>query len=337
MIQALSDKHSDFKNILVLNFGQLGDVIMSLPALHAIREKFPTAKITVMGGKAVAEIVKLSGFSDELIIVDRVKLRDSARIWSIKQIFKIIGDVRGRKFDFVIDIHSLPETNLLGFISGAKKRLYGNRESRSLDSLANFPAKPPKEDKAKHLTDRYLDILKSLEIENPKRFVQISPTQKELEEVKQIFHNLGISKTKTLVGLFLGAGHPSRRWKLDNFVELANELVKDTTLQVLVFLGPEEADLIDEVKTKFPKETIIIEGLTLLQLFAALSFLKVLVSNDTGPMHLGAIAGASIVLVLDKNAPTSYLPLTDKLDIVSGKEIAEITVEEVFQATIKSV
>ena len=310
---------------------------MSLPALHAIREKFPTAKITVMGGKAVAEIVKLSGFSDELIIVDRVKLRDSARIWSIKQIFKIIGDVRGRKFDFVIDIHSLPETNLLGFISGAKKRLYGNRESRSLDSLANFPAKPPKEDKAKHLTDRYLDILKSLEIENPKRFVQISPTQKELEEVKQIFHNLGISKTKTLVGLFLGAGHPSRRWKLDNFVELANELVKDTTLQVLVFLGPEEADLIDEVKTKFPKETIIIECLTLLQLFAALSFLKVLVSNDTGPMHLGAIAGASIVLVLDKNAPTSYLPLTDKLDIVSGKEIAEITVEEVFQATIKSV
>lgn len=333
----MSDQSLDFKNILVLNFGQLGDVIMSIPALYAIREKFPTAKITVMGGKAVAEIVKLSGFADELIIVDRVKLRDSAKLWSIKEIFKIIGDVRNRKFDFVIDIHSLPETNLLGFISGAKKRLYGNRESRSLDSLANFPNKPPKEDKAKHLTDRYLDIITALEIENPKRFVQIAPQQKELEEVKQIFQNLGISADKTLVGLFLGAGHPSRRWKLDNFVDLAKNLVKDENLQVLVFLGPEEADLVEEVKTKFPKETVIIDKLTLLQLFAALSFLKVFISNDTGPMHLGAIAGASIVLILDKNAPTTYLPLTDKLEIVSGKEIAEISVEEVFQATKKSV
>jgi ADP-heptose:LPS heptosyltransferase len=333
LIQALSDANLDFKNILVLDFGQLGDVIMSLPALNAIREKFPTAKITVMGGKAVAEIVKLSGFSDELIIVDRVKLRDSARIWSIKQIFKIIGNVRSQKFDFVIDIHSLPETNLLGFISGAKKRLYANRESRSLDSLGNFRPNPPEEDKSKHLTDRYLDILKSLEIENPKRFVQISPQQKEIEEVRQIFQILGISEEKPLVGLFLGAGHPSRRWKLDNFVELANELVKDKTLQSLVFLGPEEADLVDEVKTKFPKETIIIDKLSLLQFFAALSFLQVLISNDTGPMHLGAIAGASIVLVLDKNAPTTYLPLTEKLEIVSGKGINEISVEEVFQAT----
>lgn len=326
---------SDSQNILVLNFGQLGDVILSLPALCAIRQKFPFAKITVMCGKSVAEIVKLSGFSDEQIIVDRVKLRDSNKIWSIRQIFKIIGDVRRRNFDFVIDIHSLSETNLLGFFSGAKKRLYGNRESRSLDSLGNFHTKPPKEDKSKHLTDRYLDVLKALGIENPKRFVQISPPEKEIEEVSRLFECLEISNTKTLVGIFLGAGHPSRRWKLDNFVELAEKLVEDETLQVLVFLGPEEADLAEEVKTKFPKEVVIIEKLTLLQFFAALSFLRILISNDTGPMHLGAIGGVSIVLILDKNAPTTYLPLTEKLEIVSGKEIASISVEEVFQATLR--
>lgn len=289
-----------------------------------------------MCGKSVAEIVKLSGFSDEQIIVDRVKLRDSAKLWSIRQIFKIIGDVRSRKFDFVIDLHSLPETNLLGFFSGAKKRLYGNRESRSLDSLGKFRPKPPLEDKSKHLTDRYLDILIALGIENPQRFVQISPPNREVEEVSRIFQNLEISDDKTLVGLFLGAGHPSRRWKLDNFVELAEKLVKDETLQVLVFLGPEEADLVEEVKTKFPQKVIIIEKLTLLQFFAALSFLRVLVSNDTGPMHLGAIAGASIVLVLDKNAPTTYLPLTEKLEIVTGKEIDKINVEEVFEAANKT-
>jgi heptosyltransferase II len=333
----LSDKDLDFRNILVINFGQLGDVILSLPALCAIRQKFSAAKITVMCGKSVAEIVKLSGFADEQIIVDRVKLRDSKKLWSIRQIFKIVGEVRAEKFDFVIDIHSLSETNLLGFFSGAKKRLYGNRESRSLDSLGNFQPKPPAEDKSKHLTDRYLDILESLDIKNPKRFVQISPPEKEIAEVRQIFSGLGISKDKTLVGIFLGAGHPSRRWKLDNFVELAEKLVKDESLQILVFLGPEEADLVEEVRAKFPNEVIIVEKLTLLQFFAALSFLRVLISNDTGPMHLGAIAGASIVLILDKNAPTTYLPLTQKLEIVTGKEIADISVEEVFQTALKIV
>ena len=328
----MSHTDLDFKNILVLNFGQLGDVILSLPALSAIREKFPTAKITVMGGKAVAQIVTLSGFSDDQIIVDRVKLRDSAKLWSIRQILKLIGETRTKKFDFVIDLHSLSETNLLGFISGAKKRLYGNRKSRSLDLLGNFQPKPPQEDKHKHLTDRYLDILKPLGIENSKRFVQILPQEKEIEEVKQLFKKLEIGE-KTLVGLFLGAGHPSRRWDLDNFVRLAKELSKDETLQLLVFLGPEEADLREEVRAKFPPNIIIIDNLTLLQFFAALSFLRVLISNDTGPMHLGAIAGAAVVLILDKRAPTTYLPLTNKLEIVTGAEIDKISVAEVFQAT----
>lgn len=330
----MSDKHLDFKNILVLNFGQLGDVILSLPALFAIREKFTNAKITVMGGKAVADIVRFSGFSDDQIIVDRVKLRDSNKLWSIKEIFKLIGDVRQEKFDFIIDLHSLSETNLLGFLSGAKKRLYANRQSRSLDVLGKFQPKPPKEDKNKHLTDRYLDVIKPLGLENPKRFVEILPPSKEIEEVRQIFADLGIKK-KILVGLFLGAGHPSRRWSIDNFVELTKKLSEDESLQILVFLGPEELELLPEVKAKFPSDIIIINKLKLLQFFAAMSFLTVLVSNDTGPMHLAAVAGASIVLILDKRAPTTYLPLTEKIEIVSTGEIEQIGVEDVFQAARK--
>ena len=329
----MAAKDLDFKNILILNFGQLGDVIMSLPALFAVREKFPQARITVMGGKAVADFVKLSGFSDEQLIVDRVKLRDSNKIWSIKQILKLVGQVRSEKFDFIIDLHSLSETNLLGFLSGAKNRLYANRESRSLDVLGRFRPRPPKEEKSKHLTDRYLDVLRPLGIEDPKRFVEIRPPENELIEARRIFRDLGIEKTP--VGLFLGAGHPSRRWSLDNFAALAGKLAEDESLQVLVFLGPEEADLFVEVKAKFPPQTIILDKLKLLTFFAALSFLRVLVSNDTGPMHMGAIAGTSIVLVLDERAPTTYLPLTEKIEIVSTGQIDEISVEDVYRATKK--
>lgn len=328
----MSDKDLDFKNILVLNFGQLGDVLMSLPALSAIRDKFPNSKITVMGGKAVAQIVTLSGFSDEQIIVDRVQLRDSPKLWSIRQILKLTKNVRHEKFDFVIDLHSLSETNLLGFVSGAKKRLYANRESRSLDSLGNFQPKPPKEDKSKHLTDKYLEVLLPIGIKNANRFVKIPPPSAEVTEIQELFNNLGILTEKTLIGMFLGAGHPSRRWSLDNFVELSKKLLQNDAVQILVFLGPEELDLIGEVKAKLPPEVFILHSLKLASFFAALSFLQILVSNDTGPMHLGAIAGASIVLILDERAPLTYLPLTEKLAVVRSGKIDEISVAEIFEA-----
>jgi ADP-heptose:LPS heptosyltransferase len=119
-------------NILIIDFGQLGDVVMSLPALRAVREKFPLARITVAVGKPSGEIINLSGYADAAIEVDRVAMRDGFKPLSILKILDVVKDVRRRQFDFVIDLHSFSETNLLGFFSGAPKRLFARRRGRSL-------------------------------------------------------------------------------------------------------------------------------------------------------------------------------------------------------------
>src|SRR5690242_21096755 len=80
----------------------------------------------------------------------------------------MVSDVRRRLFDLVIDLHSLYETNILGFLSGARHRLYANRESRSLDFLGNFRHRPEKEDKSKHLSDFYLAVLAPLGVSGSK-------------------------------------------------------------------------------------------------------------------------------------------------------------------------
>src|ERR1700674_2316989 len=159
----------DPRNILVIDFGQLGDVVLSLPALRAIRERFPRAKITVAVGKPGAEVVNLSGYSDATLVVDRVSLRDGFKPVSVLRLIKLVKDIRGKKFDFVIDLHSLSETNLLGFLSGAPKRLYARKAGRSLDYLANFDPPPPIETdhRKRHLIDRYLDVLIPLGIRRP--------------------------------------------------------------------------------------------------------------------------------------------------------------------------
>ncbi len=328
-------KSLNFKpqNILVINFGQLGDVVLSLPAWQIIREKFPSAKITALVGKASAEIIEITDFVDEKIVVDRVRLRDSGKVWSIAQIFKLAGQIRGKKFDFIIDLHSLYETNLLGFLSGAKYRLYANRENRSLDFLGNFKPKPPREDKTKHLTEHYLSILEPLgRTENAERFIKLRPRSADVETVENLLQNYNVAGKK-LVALFPGAGHASRRWSLENFAQLAKLLSEDENLQPIVFLGPEEKNLRVEVEEKFPAKTIIFDRLTIPQFAAALSLALVLISNDTGAIHIGAVVGISIVLILDKRAPTTYLPQTDKLSVVRSGTLAEISVEEVYTAT----
>lgn len=320
------------QNILIVHFGQIGDVILSLPALRAVRERFPAARITALIGKSGAEIVELSGFSDESIIVDRVRLRDGNKLISIRDVFKITRDVRRRRFDFVVDLHSLYETNILGFLSGAPHRLYANRENRSLDFLAKFNPAPPSEDKTEHLTDRYLSVLAPLGIEKAPAFVELPPNQSDLKAIERILRESNVGSEK-LVGLFPGAGHPSRRWKLENFAACARLLEAEKDVRTIVFLGPEEKDLRPQIEEKFPPETLVVDNLSLREFAAALSRLTVLISNDTGAAHIGAIAGTHIILVMDKNAPTTYLPLTEKKTVVRSGALDAIEVEEVYAPT----
>src|SRR5947207_3174347 len=105
----------DPRNILIIDFGQLGDVVMSLPALRAVREKFALARITVAVGKPSGAVVEMSGYADAIIEVDRVAIRDGFKPLSMLKIIDVVKDVRRRQFDFVIDLHSFSETNLLGF------------------------------------------------------------------------------------------------------------------------------------------------------------------------------------------------------------------------------
>lgn len=324
----MAQAHPQYKNILIIHFGQLGDVVLGLPALRAIREYFADAKITVMSGTSTAEIIRLADMADEQIAVDRVKLRDGNRLASIAEMGRLVKDVRGRGFDLVIDLNSLYETNLLGILSGAKHRLFANRHRRSFDRFSNFPVKPPAEDRTKHHTDRYLAVLEALGLNNIHRTVTVSPPSGSVEKANAFLKAHRIAN-KMIIGLFLGAGHPTRRWSVDNFVEVARRLSKDPGKRVLVFLGPEESDMRDGLDEIFGDAAIVVEEMPLSDFLAMLSVLKVLVVGDTGPMHLGAIAGTGIVLLSVIGSPTIFRPLVENLRVLDDRPIAEITVDQV--------
>src|ERR1043166_6945524 len=267
----------DPRNILVIDFGQLGDVVLSLPALRAVREKFPRSQITVAAGKPSGEIVRMSGYADATIEIDRVAMRDGFKPLSILKILSVVKDVRQRKFDFVIDLHSFSETNLLGFLSGAKKRLFARRRGRSLDFLSNFRPRPPIEttNRARHQVDRYLDVLTPLGVADADRVPRLTTRAVNDREIDRVLSKSKADAGTPLAGLFPGAGSEERRWPLERFAQLAEILIHGDRVRPIIFLGPEERHLLSEIKAKFPSEVVVLDRLTIPQLAAALARLAV--------------------------------------------------------------
>lgn len=323
------------QNILVIDFGQLGDVVLSLPALRAIRDRFPKAQITVIVGKPGAEVVSLSGYANVTRAVDRVLLRDGPKLISIARIAKLVKEVRHAKYDFVIDLHSLSETNLLGFLSGAPQRLYSRRPGRSLNYLANFNPKPPVEEdhRKRHLVDRYLDVLLPLKVTGADRRPRLRTRSEDDVLIDRLLKKEKADSGSLMIGFFPGAGHPSRRWPLERFAELAEYLVRNDDVRPIVFAGPEERELLPRIKELFPRSAVVFDRLTIPQMAAAQARLAALVSNDTGPMHVAAAVGTPVVLLLDRRAPDSYLPLGTQHRVIYSSTIPEIEVEEVYSAT----
>jgi len=323
----------DPRNILVIDFGQLGDVVLSLPALAAIRHRFPRARVTVAVGGSAASVVEMAGVADEALAVDRVGLRDGPKHLSVWQIGKLVLDVRRRKFDFVIDLHSLSETNLLGFLSGARRRLYARRPTRSLDYLSNFQPPPPVEDRKKHAIDRYLDVLAPLGVGRVSRVPRLPVGEEDSRAVEEILRKAKAATDAPLVGIFPGAGHPSRRWPIENFAELAWRLERNDSVRTVVFAGPEERRLVRDARSKFPPSAVVLDRLTVRQLAAAAARLSVFVSNDTGPMHIAAAVGTPVVILMQHHPMFNcYIPPGERHRVVAATTIEAITVELAYTA-----
>jgi ADP-heptose:LPS heptosyltransferase len=260
-------------------------------------------------------------------------LRDGSKVVSVIRIAKLVGEVRRRRFDLVIDLHSLSETNLLGFLSGASRRLFARRPRRSLDYLSNFQPAPPPEDRSKHAIDRYLDVVRPLGVGEVSRTPRLPVREEDGRAVDEMLRKAGALHGGPLVGLFPGAGHPCRRWPLERFAELARALEFNDSVRSVVFAGPEERKLVQKARGQFPENALVLDRLTVPQLAAAAERMSVFVSNDTGPMHVAAAVGTPVVILMQYHPMFNcYIPPGERHRVVAGRSIEDIPVSEAYAA-----
>jgi ADP-heptose:LPS heptosyltransferase len=311
-------------NILAIRFARLGDVLLLLPALARLKEEFPEARVVLMTGHRCSPIAELCPAIDEVISVDRVAMRDG-RIWNaIRQMTRLVRDIRRRNFDIVIDFHSFRETNLLTGLSGASTRIGLKRYQAPYWGFC-FNQPPILEDKSLHVLEMFQKVVEAVTKRSGSADVVASFSPRPYLVLS------GVVRDRKKLVLFVDAPALDRIWPPERFAAVANFGIETLGATVVVISSSSGVDLARRVResSRHPEDISTETDLTLPRLAATIASARLLVSNDTGPMHIGPAVGVPTLGLFSVGFPEHFRPVGPDDRYLRGVPIERIEVREV--------
>jgi len=294
-------------NILIVKLSAIGDVIHTLPSLTALRKLYPDAHITWVVEEAAADLVKNHPDLDAVIISRRKSWsRDFQkgqfrRPWEELQSF--IKTVRQRPYDLVIDFHGLFKSSIIVFFSDGKRKL-GYNSLQELSGL--FLNEKIPEDMNKHAVERYLDFPRYLGAKIDKaRFVL--PSNQEAEEKIRILMDEYNLEDKKFIAINPVAYWETKLWSNEKFARLA-DLIHDKLQMKVVFTGSAK-EPIEKISSSMTTESINLGGATtLLDLASLYKKARIVITTDSGPMHLAAAVETPVIALFGPTDPSRTGP-----------------------------
>lgn len=313
------------KSVLVVRqHDQLGDLLLSTPAIHALRSRFPQAHLAVIARHYTHPVLLNNPDIDEVLVFpEKVRLATPARLWAL---------IKGlsRHYDLAVVLntvsHSL-SSDILAWLSGARWRLGsaehpfpGARGAPFYNLVSPAPAGRV------HETMRNLAILEHLGIRAGDLGERMELAGEERDRGEEVLWKHHLLPEKT-IGLNLGAYQMPNRWPYRNYAALADWLVGENGFQVAAFWGPREEELGELFLGAVNVEVTPLPGLDLRQLASVLGRLRLVVCNDTGIMHLSAATGTPTFAVFGQNDPEYWRPLNRNFYGVWGPDKARASAE----------
>lgn len=298
-----------WKHVLVRATNWLGDAIMCLPALHALRGALPEARITILGLAWVKELYEGESFADDFIDYPKGWKKGA---WRKKQ--ALVGELRSRNFDAALLFQNAFEAAAIVRLAGIAERVGYDRDGRG---WLLSEAVPVPELKGRHERFYYLELLRragvidGYDTESP---ISLGRASKAREAGRARLEG-------AFVGVSPGAAFGSaKRWYADRFAEAAVEIAKARGTGVAVFGSPEESALAAEVARMIAAEGVRVEnfaGRTKLREFIELAAaMELMLTNDSGAMHVAYAVGTPSVTVFGSTDHIGTGPVGAKARIV---------------------
>jgi len=315
--------------ILLVRLRQIGDVVFTTPAIHAVRQRFPDAYLSYIVEPAAAPIVIDNPHLNEVVIAPRGR---GAR--GLLADLALGRRLRAARFDLVIDFHGGPRASLLAWLSRAPVRLGYEVAGRSWMYTQRIAR--PRDLRPRHSVENQWDLLAPLGIGPPDRSrfpVEMAVDAAAAASVGERLADAGVAGDDRLVVFHVSAGNPFRRWPLAYFVELAVSLAAgDPRRRVLVTSGPSERDaagrVIADAQARLggerARQVLSCGEFSLAELRALLDRATLYIGGDSGPLHVAATTGVPIVGLYGPTLPIRSAPWRGRAWITESVDAGEL-------------
>jgi heptosyltransferase-1 len=330
------DIYKSISNILAVRLSGIGDVVLLLPALAELKTSFGNPTVTLVTGSQCAPVARLCPYIDEVVPIDRKALKKEPKLKAAAEIWRLVREVRRSRFDLAVDFHSLSETNLLVWFSRAHYRMGLKRSMRGYLSFC-FNLEPAVQDETLHIAAMFRRAAENVPGVVP-GLMGPGPLISPPDAARAVAAQL--RPPGPCVSLNVGASRPPRRWPASRFARLASFVTDQLGAAVMVLGGAsdEEESLAREVweGTGRSERVHLVNGLSFPEIVAVIERTDLLVSNDTGPMHVGPALGTPTIGLFGGGAPEHYRPSGPLDRYVAGVSMDAIAVDSVVQ-TVREV
>ena len=335
------------KRILVIRLDRLGDVVLSTPVVRALREAYPRAFLAMMVRPVCRELVEGHPCLDQVIVYDK-----DGRHRSIWQTARFALGLRRYRFEAAIVLHPSNRSHWIPWLAGIPVRV---GYERNTSWLLTHRVSHRKQEGRRHEATYTLQMLQALGLEPPEPHPVIPVHPECATRVHERLRALGVLDDRLLVAVHPSASCVSKRWMPERFADVADRLAAQQGMTVVIIAGPDDVAQAQAMARAMRQPAIDLAGqLSVGELAALLARCRLLLSNDSGPVHIAAAVGTPVVDIFGRNqrglSPTRWGPLGNG-HVVLHKEVGcvvclahqctiqfkcltELSVEEVYQAAL---
>jgi heptosyltransferase-2 len=304
--------------ILVRATNWVGDAILALPAVRAVRAKFPEAHIAILARPYVADLYRHQQIADEIIAYD---WKGAHAGFAGRQ--RLVKTLHERGFDTALLLQNAFDAAWLAWRAKIPRRIGYARDGRGL--LLTEAVRVPKAGEIPaHEKFYYLELLRRagwLTALPEEKFIALAVPAVQLASAEQTLRTAGSSGGSLRIAVGAGASYGSAKcWPPERFAATLNDLQSNADAEVILFGTPGEAAVSNAIATKLNRPPIDLTGQTnIAELPALLSCCQIFLGNDSGAMHVAAAVGLPVVAIFGPTDPLGTAPVTLRCTVVQEK------------------
>lgn len=293
------EQWTDARNILCVRLDSMGDVLMTTPAIRALKESSEGRHITLLTSSAGAAIAPLVPEVDETIVYDAPWMKATPKRNNSSHERAVASQLRQRHFHgaaifTVFSQNPLPAA-FLCYLADIPLRLAYCREN-PYQLLTHWVPDPEPQTTIRHEVRRHLDLVASIGCHTTNERLSLRVPEAAVTRVRSLLRDLGLTGERRWAVMHPGASAPSRRYPWQAYAEVARRLVAEHGWTIVLTGTESERELVDAIRGAMDAPAHSLVGrLALSELAALVSLAPVLISNNTGPVHIAAAVGTPVV------------------------------------------